>query len=177
MTFYGTYALASNPTEEHTITCEVQLGHGLTAEVKEYDKNFSFNKGTATKRLSAANAGALSDTDGYHRNYDPELYALAVTQGGQSRQSCAAITEIPPEDADTIVGTKYIVKKFGAVYYDSKDAQKSNIGVETTKQYDYTMPKPEGKFSDLMKPIETTVKDRQLLAEQTHTAKASVLKA
>jgi hypothetical protein len=38
------------------------------------------------------------------------------------------------------------------------------------------MPAPEGGFATLMKPKATTVKDRQLLSEQTHTVEASTLK-
>jgi len=75
------------------------------------------------------------------------------------------------------VGTKYKVKKFGAVMYDNETAQSSQIGVETTKVYDYTMPAPEGSFASLMKPKETLVKDRQLLAHQEQTVDASTLTA
>jgi len=85
VTFYGTYALESDPTNEHTITCEVKLGDIQSASVKEYGKTFAFDRKTATKRLSAANAAALTDTEGYHRNYDPGLYELKETIGGKSR--------------------------------------------------------------------------------------------
>jgi hypothetical protein len=133
VTFYGTYAAADDLTNEHTFTCEIKLGDELSAEVKEYDSNFSFDRSSATQRLSVANAGKVSDTEGYHRNYDQSMYELVETMGGKSRQNCAAITEMSPETAQAVIGKAFKVKKFGAVYYDTKDAQSSAIGIETTK--------------------------------------------
>jgi hypothetical protein len=97
--FYGTYAPADDLTNEHTFTCEVKLGDDLSAVVSEYDKNFSFDRKSTSQRIGVANAGKLTDTEGYHRNYDQSLYELAETMGGKSRQNCAAITEMTPETA------------------------------------------------------------------------------
>lgn len=72
--FYGTYAPTTDLTDEHTITCEVKLGDVQSANVREYSKDFAFDKATATSRLTSSNAGALTDTEGYGRNYNPELY-------------------------------------------------------------------------------------------------------
>jgi len=94
---------------------------------------------------------------------------LVDSIGGKKKQSCAAITEISPEDAETIKGKAYTVKKFGAYYYDNDlDATTSTTGVTTTKTYPYKMPAPAGgkSFAKMMKPKNDAVTDRQLLAEQ-----------
>jgi len=50
--------------------------------------------------------------------------------------------------------------------YDTESSQSTTTGVQTSKEYEYSMPKPEGSFASLMKPKDTGVKDRQLLAHQ-----------
>ena len=83
--FYGTYAMDGVADSDVTITCEVKLGDTTSAVVKEYDHTFAFDSSTATSRLTAANAAALSDANGYRRNYDPQLYNLVDSIGGKQR--------------------------------------------------------------------------------------------
>lgn len=154
----------------------MKIGDINSAEVKEFSKDFAFDKNSATQRLPAANAAALTDTEGYHRNYDPELYNLVDATGGKKRQKCAAVAEISPETADEIKGTKFIVSKFGAAMYDDASQQSTAKGIETKKTYEYTIPQPEGDFKAVMKPKETGVKDRQLLSSQEQSVAASTVK-
>jgi len=51
--FYGTYADDLVADSDVTVTCEIKLGDVQSASVKEFGKDFAFNKGTATKRLTA----------------------------------------------------------------------------------------------------------------------------
>lgn len=178
--FYGTYAMDDVADSDVTVTCEIKLGDVQSATVKEFNKDFAFDKATATKRLTTENAANLSEDNGYKRNYDPKLYNLMDSIGGKMRQNCAAITEISPEDAQALNGKSFTIKKFGAYYYDDDaDATTSTTGVETKKTYPYKMPAPEGgkSFKDMMKPVETGVKDRQLLASQEQTVSAATIKA
>jgi len=124
------------------------------------------------------NAASLTDANGYTRNYNPKLYNLADSIGGKSRQNCAAVAKIMPWDADELVGDKFIVSKFGAyIYDDDQESTVSTVGVETTKTYDYTMPSPGGNFADLMKPLEDTIMERQLLNFQENAMPAQDINA
>ena len=82
-----------------------------------------------------------------------------------------------PWDADAIQGREYTIKDFGAYMYDDDQLRSTHTaGIKATKAVNYKMPTIDGGFETLMKPIEDTVMERQLLSFQENSMAASSVK-
>lgn len=82
-----------------------------------------------------------------------------------------------PWDADAIQGREYTIKDFGAYMYDDDQLSSTHTaGIKATKAVNYKMPTIDGGFETLMKPIEDTVMERQLLSFQENSMAASSVK-
>lgn len=75
------------------ITCGVEVGKPLSAEVKEYDDTYTWGSTSAT----------ATDNHGWTKNYNLKNYNLVETINGKSKQNCATIIPLDPEEVDYVL--------------------------------------------------------------------------
>lgn len=93
------------------ITCGVEVGNPLSAEVKEYGNTYSFG----------GNANVATDDDGWKKNFNLKNYNLVETINGKSRQNCAAMIDLDAEYVDSTLAGLTFTAQFAASWSPSKN--------------------------------------------------------
>ena len=84
----------ADPTDTVFLTCGVEVGNPLSAEVKEYDDTYTFGDPASS---------TPTDYDGWTKNFNLKNYNLVETINGKSRQNCAAMVPLDPEYVDSVL--------------------------------------------------------------------------
>jgi len=93
------------------LTCGVEVGNPLSAEVNEYDSTYTFGNPSAS---------TPTDLDGWTKNFNLKNYNLVETINGKSRQNCAAMVPLDPEYVDSTLSGLTFNAEFTASFATTK---------------------------------------------------------